>query len=111
MKMILEHAGLKPVEIQEGSNEFTVGWAPGNSFVMEPRIPGISRTHFSIIREGRCDAYLVDKNSTHGTFLNGTRVLPGAENRVKLEDGDKIRLGGGEEREMPLAEFTIRITD
>jgi pSer/pThr/pTyr-binding forkhead associated (FHA) protein len=108
MKITLEHHGLKPIKIPEGPGEFNIGWEEGNDFIMTPRIPGISRTHFIIIQEGRCNIFLVD-NSKNGTFLNGTEVSSGAKNRVKLKDGDTIRLGGREEGEMPLAEFTVRI--
>lgn len=53
----------------------------------------VSRIHAGIINRG--DAYyLVDRNSTNGTCLNGRKIEAGQESR--LEPGDRIRLADDE---------------
>lgn len=51
---------------------------------------GVSRVHVAIRRDG-VNLYLVDLESTNGTFLNGQRVW--ANNPRLLHHGDRIRLG------------------
>lgn len=51
---------------------------------------GISRLHFCIQKRGG-QYYLSDLNSTNGTYLNGTELLPGTEQ--KLVSQDTIRIG------------------
>jgi hypothetical protein len=48
---------------------------------------GISRRHCSIARQG--DVVQVEDHSTHGSFLNGQRIL----GSVELVTGDRLRLG------------------
>jgi pSer/pThr/pTyr-binding forkhead associated (FHA) protein len=48
----------------------------------------VSREHAHIRREGR-RTFLDDQGSTNGTFLNGERILGGAQ----LRDGDQISIG------------------
>ena len=63
----------------------TLGRLPGQDLVF--RDPSVSRQHAAILRDD--GAYtLVDQKSTHGTFVNGTKV-----ERATLETGDVIRLG------------------
>jgi hypothetical protein len=52
----------------------------------------ISRRHACITREGR-KYTIVDLNSTNGTRLNGTALMPGK--KVALTSGDVIEFGGG----------------
>jgi hypothetical protein len=47
----------------------------------------VSRTHAIIARHGR-HARLLDNRSSHGTFLNGRRIVAS-----KLEHGDVVRVG------------------
>lgn len=51
---------------------------------------GISRLHFCI-RERESQYYLSDLNSTNGTYINGTEILPGKEHRIVPQD--MIRAG------------------
>ncbi len=53
----------------------------------------ISRNHANIICRGGV-YYIVDKNSTNFTFVNGNKITPGQE--VKLNSGDKIKLADEE---------------
>ena len=50
----------------------------------------LSRRHAAVQYVGRRGFYLVDLNSTNGSFING-RVVRG---RQRLRDGDRVRLGG-----------------
>ncbi len=50
----------------------------------------LSRRHAAIQYVGRRGFYLVDLNSTNGSFING-RAIHG---RNRLRDGDRVRLGG-----------------
>lgn len=51
---------------------------------------GISRRH-ALIRPGEQMLFLIDQNSTNGTWVNGQRLLGGRE--FPLSDGDIIELG------------------
>lgn len=50
---------------------------------------GLSRLHATIYREGD-KVWIVDENSSNGTFVNGQRVSGGG---LPLKDGDSIRIG------------------
>lgn len=52
---------------------------------------GVSRIHCCINKKGE-QYYLSDLNSTNGTYLNQTEVVPG--NDVLLSANDEIRVGG-----------------
>ncbi len=51
--------------------------------------PFVSRQHARVSKEGEA-YFLIDLDSTHGTFVNGRKV-----NRHKLVSGDRIGLGRG----------------
>ena len=54
---------------------------------------GVSRRHAQLLHEG--DAwFVVDLDSTNGTYVNGTESAPHV--RVPLQDGDRIGLGDSE---------------
>ena len=53
----------------------------------------VSRNHANIVCKGGV-YYLVDKNSTNYTFVNGNKLNPNQE--VKLNSGDKIKLADEE---------------
>jgi hypothetical protein len=50
---------------------------------------GLSRLHATIYREGE-RVWIVDENSSNGTFVNGQRTEPAG---TPLRDGDLIRIG------------------
>lgn len=54
---------------------------------------GISRMHAKLM-DKEDGAYLIDLNSTNGTFLNGQLVTPGTD--YKIEEGDMISFGESE---------------
>jgi len=67
------------------SSSLSIGRASGQDLVLSD--PCISRQHALIVHEG--DAWtVVDRNSSHGTFLNGARV-----ERAELKHGDVLQLG------------------
>ena len=51
---------------------------------------GVSRRH-ALIRPGDRMLYLIDQNSTNGTWVNGQRLMAGRD--FPLSDGDSIELG------------------
>ncbi len=53
----------------------------------------VSRTHANIIRKND-GYYLMDLNTTNGTYINGRRL--NSEQEVKLSSGDKIKLSNEE---------------
>jgi hypothetical protein len=61
---------------------------------------GLSRLHATIYRDGD-RVWIVDENSTNGTFVNGERVKPVG---TPLKDGDIIRIGN-------FTNLGIRITE
>jgi pSer/pThr/pTyr-binding forkhead associated (FHA) protein len=67
----------------------TIGRGPENDLTV-PSL-AVSRKHAAIIQhEGRW--YVEDRGSYNGTFLNGTRVNPGAP--LPLRHADRIEIGG-----------------
>ena len=51
---------------------------------------GVSRRHAELIQEGDT-WYVVDLDSTNGTFLNGVEIAP--KTRSLLTDGDQLMMG------------------
>jgi pSer/pThr/pTyr-binding forkhead associated (FHA) protein len=51
---------------------------------------GVSRRH-ALVRPSEHDLYLIDQNSTNGTWVNGQRLSPGRD--FRLADDDIIELG------------------
>ncbi|MBI5961339.1 MAG: FHA domain-containing protein [Chloroflexi bacterium] len=51
---------------------------------------GVSRRHARLLRENKA-VYLMDLDSTNGTYLNGEVLQNGVEKR--LRDGDEVKLG------------------
>jgi pSer/pThr/pTyr-binding forkhead associated (FHA) protein len=54
---------------------------------------GVSRFHADFTLNGQ-QLVVVDRESTNGTFVNGTRITP--KRSVHLEIGDQIRMGSAE---------------
>jgi pSer/pThr/pTyr-binding forkhead associated (FHA) protein len=73
---------------RELAPEFAIGRAEDNDLTLEK--PTVSRHHALVTEEG--DRWFVeDRGSFNGTFLNGSRIQPGA--KVPLRHGDRIGLG------------------
>jgi pSer/pThr/pTyr-binding forkhead associated (FHA) protein len=49
----------------------------------------VSRIHGYLLTAGN-KVYLVDENSTNGTFVNGRRI----QNKIALHPGDRVMIGG-----------------
>jgi pSer/pThr/pTyr-binding forkhead associated (FHA) protein len=65
--------------------ETTIGRDRGNLVVLDDA--GVSGLHARIVMRAG-EPFLIDAQSTNGTFLNGTRIL-----EVKLARGDTLLLG------------------
>ncbi len=78
-------AGAPPRDVAL-SDPFRIGRDEGNELILDDS--GISRRHCRLEREG--DLWILeDLKSANGTYRNEERV-----DRVRLDDGDKIRVGG-----------------
>jgi serine phosphatase RsbU (regulator of sigma subunit) len=81
---LMDPAGQQPM-FELGDEELIIGRLSDSDIVITN--PYVSRKHAKIIRRG--DAFFVcDINSTHGTFVNGSRV-----SEQRLLPGDRISLG------------------
>ena len=70
----------------------TIGRLPDQDVVLSDQ--SVSRQHATIVRENNSYS-IVDRNSSHGTFLNGVRVQ-----RAPLNAGDVLQLGSLEGPEL-----------
>jgi pSer/pThr/pTyr-binding forkhead associated (FHA) protein len=69
--------------------EMTIGRAPGSTVVLED--PTVSRVH-ARISGNNGGATIEDAGSSHGTWVDGTRI----DRPIQLRDGIKLRLGDQE---------------
>ena len=65
----------------------TIGAARENDVIV--RLPGVSRHHARVLREGGGVFWIEDVGSRYGTTLNGAVVT-----KAQLSHGDEIALGG-----------------
>jgi pSer/pThr/pTyr-binding forkhead associated (FHA) protein len=65
----------------------TIGAARENDVIV--RLPGVSRHHARVLREGGGVYWLEDVGSRYGSTVNGAVVA-----RARLAHGDEIALGG-----------------
>ena len=72
--------------------EMTIGRAAGSTVVLED--PTVSRLHARISGNGGGTATIEDAGSSHGTFIDGTRI----DRPMQLRDGIQLRLGDQEMR-------------
>jgi RsiW-degrading membrane proteinase PrsW (M82 family) len=77
----------KKFEINE-SGSLTVGRSVGSNIQFNPNDEKIVSGNHAYIRFETDGFYLIDHNSTNGTFVNGQRI-----NRAKLNQGDVIHFG------------------
>jgi pSer/pThr/pTyr-binding forkhead associated (FHA) protein len=78
----------------EGSREIAVkgektSFGRGSETDFRFEDDGLSRLHASVYRDGDY-LWIVDENSTNGTFVNGEKVSPSG---TPLENGDVIKIG------------------
>ena len=78
-------------EMPVNSNLLTCGRSSDND-VAFPNDSNVSRYHAEIEERGG-DYWLIDLGSSNGTTVNGKKV----DGEVRLNDGDKIVLGGSSE--------------
>lgn len=88
VKLKINEFGQEPLEIEIKSGLITLGRAPDNAVALVSD-SNVSRYHAEIERRGD-NFYLVDLNSRNGTFVNDDPV----EGERRLQEGDKISLGG-----------------
>ena len=75
--------------IQVGSKAATIfGRNPDNTDVLVEH-PSISRRHAAVLHDGKGGLVLYDFGSTHGTYVDGKRVL--GKEEVPLQNGSRIK--------------------
>ncbi len=77
-------------EVRIGRADRMVAVTPSGMIALGSWEHGISRQHAAIRRTGN-EIFVIDLDSTNGTFLNLSRVPPGVPQLIR--DGDVIRLG------------------
>lgn len=77
------------IETVIGKDEFVIGKNPQSSDLTIEFSRAVSNRHCSIICKNGV-SYVVDHQSTNGTFINGVRVQSGEQ--VQIKAGDKLRL-------------------
>ena len=75
----------EPHSVNLDRDSTSIGRSPNQDIVLND--PCVSRLHAIIIRNGNTYT-VIDQNSTHGTFLNATRV-----ERAVLEFEDVLQMG------------------
>jgi pSer/pThr/pTyr-binding forkhead associated (FHA) protein len=76
----------KTVSLRQPQNYWTLGRDKNSGIYLADSY--ISRSHAAIYNEEH-KFYLIDFNSTNGSYVNGERIFKS----VELKDGDRIRLG------------------
>jgi hypothetical protein len=68
---------------------------------------GLSRLHATVYRDGD-RVWIVDENSSNGTFVNGQRVAPAG---TPLKNGDTIRIGHSTDLNVRMAEKFVAVAE
>ncbi|MCC6329858.1 MAG: FHA domain-containing protein [Acidobacteria bacterium] len=77
--------GSREIRIDDGRTTF----GRGSEAVYRFADDGLSRLHATVYREGD-RVWIVDENSSNGTFVNGERAAPAG---TPLRNGDTVRIG------------------
>lgn len=78
----------KSLQMRISKPEFMIGKKDDSNDGVILFSKAVSRLHCRIIKRDT-RYYLIDENSTNGTFINGKRILPNQENRI--QPGDLLR--------------------
>lgn len=73
--------------------EFTIGKSENEADGVISINNAISRKHCMILHK-ECQHYIMDMNSSNGTFVNGKRLI--GNQKLLIKDGDKIKLANSE---------------
>ncbi len=85
--------GMQYFEIELDKKEIILGKKPGMVDIVIPFNEKISRKHCRIYQEN-CSYYILDENSTNGTYVNKVRV--GRIQPVEMKKGDMISLANSD---------------
>jgi pSer/pThr/pTyr-binding forkhead associated (FHA) protein len=89
--LLIEEGQLKQRCRMTPNTLMTAGRDPECDLVIEAQ--GASRFHADFIFDGQ-NLLVIDRESTNGTFVNGSRIA--SQQQVSLEIGDRIRIGPAE---------------
>ncbi len=88
--VLLYHNGTSMQQVEVNKPEFSIGRDPKCSFVLTGNT-NISRSHVIIRYDGeKKESTIIDNNSTHGTKLNGSAIVPNMPQT--LHNGDIIQI-------------------
>jgi ABC-type multidrug transport system ATPase subunit/pSer/pThr/pTyr-binding forkhead associated (FHA) protein len=79
---------IKKVRIESGSGPIMVGRSSSSNIVLP--LSNISGFHVQLLMNDLGDIFLIDQNSTNGTFVNGQKIHPGAT--IKISNKDIVNL-------------------
>ncbi|KAJ7764810.1 hypothetical protein B0H16DRAFT_1525815 [Mycena metata] len=70
----------------------------------------VSRHHAALWSE-EGQVFILDVHSTHGTYLNDAKLVPGrtSENAKVLTDGDTLRIGAADKRSAAIRGITAKL--
>ena len=86
---LIEPSGYRYPITEDETNGLSIGRTPDNDVVLSD--PGVSR-HHAYIRVRGAEAWLYDRASANGTWLNGERIT----DPRPVQNGDTIRVGNAE---------------
>lgn len=89
--LLIEEGQLKQRCRMTADMTFTAGRDPECDLAIEGQ--SASRFHANFIFTGH-ELFVVDCQSTNGTFVNGSKILP--DRQISLEIGDRVRIGPAE---------------
>ena len=94
--------GSKEILVKEGR----LGFGRGSEADLRFADDGLSRLNSTVYREGD-RVWIVDENSTNGTFVNGAPVAGAG---TPLKNGDTIRIGHRTDIKVKIAQGSVKAT-
>lgn len=76
-------------KIEINKDSFFVGSSAKNDYTVRGNT-AISRRHCEFIKDNLDDMYIIDLNSTNGTFINGVRIQK--NEKMKINSNDQIKI-------------------
>jgi RsiW-degrading membrane proteinase PrsW (M82 family) len=88
LRLSVQSGSLSGQERELETGSLLLGRGPDCALVFNPTVDNMVSTRHAYIQQESDGFYVVDNNSTNGTFHNGQRV-----SRAKLNNGDYVELG------------------
>jgi ABC-type multidrug transport system ATPase subunit len=76
---------IKKIKLEEGSNfELMIGRSEQANIILPVTV--VSNYHAQLIKDANNNLYLIDQNSTNGTFINKQKINPGVPYEITVRD-------------------------